>query len=142
MRVQDKHGGVWDKERLVALLMQKDDAVVQAIKTLYASEEIRREASGDTRFLASVARALPKWNDHMTRKQLYRARQILPNHARRLLEAIAAKGGVVLEAPGVEAPGVEATVARVRNAYADIVRLRQEQARAIEAERRLLEGIF
>ncbi|CAO3459620.1 hypothetical protein [Azospirillum argentinense] len=102
----------WDKETIVQLLLTSDKAVVRAIKVLYARQTAAEQSAGDTlernargfnsadaAFLTSVARALPRYNDHMTPRQLWRARRLLPKYWRQLLEETAAKGGVVMTKP-------------------------------------------
>jgi transposase-like protein len=99
---------IWNKESIVSLLMQKDDAVVRAIQTLYARQTADERASSatkhsngigftgtDARFLSSVAQALPQYNNKMTAKQLEVARRMLPKYWRQLLEAAAEKGAQV-----------------------------------------------
>jgi hypothetical protein len=92
---------VWNKEAIVELLMTNDRAVVRAIKVLYArqtADEQRAEQTKhvngvgfngpDAAFLSSIAKALPRYNDRMTPKQIAKARKMLPKYHRQLLEEI------------------------------------------------------
>lgn len=90
---------IWDKDQILELLRVNDKAVARAILALYA-RQTADEQSGDrtshsngvgfnqidARFMSSVAKALPKWNNHMTERQLKTARKMLPKYHRQLVE--------------------------------------------------------
>lgn len=99
---------VWDKARVQNLIATNKGAVVRAIKVLYARQTADEQSIGETRvqngrgfnsrdanFLTSIAKALPRYNDNMTDKQLRAARKMLPKYWRQLLEEIEEKGGQV-----------------------------------------------
>lgn len=105
METQQK---VWRKDDVLALLESRDEAVVRAVKGLYARQtahernaQATHEANGagfnahDARFLSDVAASLPKWGDRMTPRQLAVSRKMLRKYWRQLLEIIQEKGGVV-----------------------------------------------
>jgi hypothetical protein len=106
--MQDQAVTVWTKESVIALLASNDRAVVRAIKGLNARQTEQERAEGtavvsngrgfnktDAPFLGDIARKLPRYNDHMTDKQLYVARLKLRKYWRQLLEMIAENGGQV-----------------------------------------------
>lgn len=99
---------VYTKDDVLHLLQHSDKAVVKAIKALYARQTSDEQSEGQTRhhngrgfngrdaeFFTSIAKALPRYNDNMTWKQLRRARAQLRKYWRQLLEEIEEKGGVV-----------------------------------------------
>ena len=90
---------VWTKEDVQELIRSNDAAVARAILALYARQtadeqraETTRHHNGvgfngrDAAFLSSVAKALPRWNNHMTPRQLAAARKMLPKYWRQLCE--------------------------------------------------------
>lgn len=97
---------VWDKKAIVALINTNDAAVARAITALY-QRQTATEQSGehtnvlngvgfnkiDAPFLTSIAKALPRYNNHMTSKQIAKARPMLRKYWRQLLE-IANDNGV------------------------------------------------
>ena len=108
---------VWNKEAIVDLLMTNDRAVVRAIKVLYARQtedeqraEQTKHTNGvgfngpDAAFLSSIAKALPRYNDRMTPKQIAKARKMLPKYHRQLLEEIERRQGVNLAPPPAAVP--------------------------------------
>lgn len=99
---------IWTKDSVIALLRRNDKAVVAAIKNLNARQTETERAQGtaivtngrgfnkrDAQFLGDIARKLPRYNDHITDRQLYVARLKLAKYWRQLLEIIEEKGGQV-----------------------------------------------
>lgn len=66
------------------LIATKDLAVARAILALH--ERPNTFTAEDKEFLSSVAEALPRWNNHMTPRQLARARKLLPKYVPVLVE--------------------------------------------------------
>lgn len=117
---------VWNKEAIVELLNTNDRAVVRAIKVLYArqtadeqSAEHTKHRNGvgfngpDAAFLSSIAKALPRYNDRMTVRQIAKARRMLPKYWRQLLEEIESRQGVQ------QAPPTPVETAPVRAAWGE-----------------------
>lgn len=90
---------VWTKERVQELLKVNDKAVARAILALYARQTAGEQAGEqtdvengvgfnkiDAPFLSSIAKALPRYNGHMTARQLTTARKMLPKYWRQLCE--------------------------------------------------------
>lgn len=99
---------VWTRDDVVALLQTNRKAVVRAIKQLYArqtsdeqSTKTTRVANGrgfnakDAPFLSDIAKKLPRYDDHMTDRQVHVARKMLVKYWRQLLEVIEENGGQV-----------------------------------------------
>lgn len=87
------------KESIVALLETNDLALARAILALNERQTADERASEHTRvvngrgfnkhdapFLTSIAKALPRWNSHMTPRQIARARPMVKKYWRQLLE--------------------------------------------------------
>jgi hypothetical protein len=90
---------IWDKESIQELLRASDAAVARAILALYARQTEAEKAAEHTKvengvgfnandapFLTSIAKALPKWNNHMTPRQLAKARPMVMKYHRQLAE--------------------------------------------------------
>lgn len=90
---------VWTKEDIQELLRVNDKAVARAITALYERQTAAEQADGETSvangvgfnkidapFLTSIAKALPRYNGHMTERQLKVARKMLPKYWRQLVE--------------------------------------------------------
>lgn len=86
------------KEQIKDLLANSDKAVARAILALYARQTADERSIGVTKvsngagfnahdapFLTSIAKALPKWGNHMTERQLAKARPMLMKYAGQLL---------------------------------------------------------
>lgn len=99
---------VWNKESIQHLLQVSDKAVANAILALYARQTSDEQASEgthhhngrgfnsrDAAFLSSIAKALPRYSNHMTPRQLKAARAMLPKYWRQLLEVAGEKGAVI-----------------------------------------------
>jgi hypothetical protein len=99
---------VWTREAVLDLLDRSDKAVVQALKTLAArqtTDELEtkttkiRNGRGfnarDAALLTDIASKLPRYNDHMTPRQLLLVRGRIRKYVGQLLEEIELKGGVV-----------------------------------------------
>lgn len=95
------------KEQIKELLATNDKALARAILALYARQTADEQAVGTTKvhngagfnahdapFLTSIAKALPKWNNHMTPRQIAKARPMMMKYAGQLL-AIAQERQVV-----------------------------------------------
>ena len=87
------------KEYVLQLIDQNDLALAKAILAIAARQtadehagERTHVANGrgfnqiDAPFLTSIAKALPKWNNHMTPKQIARARPMMRKYWRQLIE--------------------------------------------------------
>ncbi|RWB95603.1 MAG: hypothetical protein EOQ56_28050 [Mesorhizobium sp.] len=81
---------IWTKETIQELIRTNDKAVAKAILALYArqteserSTEHTQVENGmgfnrlDAPFLTSIAKALPRYGNHMTPRQLEKARPML-----------------------------------------------------------------
>jgi hypothetical protein len=90
---------IWTKERVQELLKVSDKAVARAILALYSRQTASEQAGEqtdvengvgfnkiDAPFLSSIAKALPRYNNHMTERQLRTARKMLPKYWRQLCE--------------------------------------------------------
>ena len=99
---------IWTKGDVQNLIMTNDKAVVKAIKCLYARQTEGEKQAGvavvhngrgfnskDAAFFTSIAKALPRYNDNMTYRQLATSRKMLPKYWRQLLEVIVERGGQV-----------------------------------------------
>ncbi|SER27602.1 hypothetical protein SAMN05216548_11465 [Faunimonas pinastri] len=89
---------VWTAQDILDLLQRSDKAVARAIGQLCARGATFVDKA-DADFLTSVAQALPRYRDHMTPRQLARARRILPNYVQQLLGIMAEGGKAVDEGP-------------------------------------------
>lgn len=101
---------IWTKESIQALIRENDLAVARAISALY-QRQTASEQSGentdvgngvgfnkiDAPFLTSIAKALPRYNNHMTQRQLTAARKMLPKYWRQLLEIAVEKTTIASE---------------------------------------------
>jgi len=139
---------VWDKDAIIQLLDTNDQAVAKAILTLFArqtedeqSDETTRVRNGrgfnanDAPFLTSIAKALPRWRNHMTDRQLAKARPMLRKYWRQLLEEIEANGGlVVYDAPPARPRELAKSLNRGVNDDVDLVRLRLKVKRPDPAQ--------
>ncbi|RWI35518.1 hypothetical protein [Mesorhizobium sp.] len=99
---------IWTKETIQELIRTNDKAVAKAILALYArqteserSTEHTQVENGmgfnrlDAPFLTSIAKALPRYGNHMTPRQIAKARPMLLKYWRQLLEIAGEKGAVV-----------------------------------------------
>lgn len=99
---------VWDKASIIDLLETNDAAVIRALKSIYARQTADEQRTNDTRhrngigftgadapILSDIAQRLPRYNDHLTPKQLRLVRAKLRKYWRQLLEEVEAKGGQV-----------------------------------------------
>lgn len=99
---------VWDKDAVQHLIATNDNALAKALWNIYqrqtASERSAQTTlehngrgfnSNDAEFLSSVASALPRWNFHMTPRQIAKVRPMMKKYWRQLLEEIELKGGAV-----------------------------------------------
>jgi len=106
--VQDKVQKTWTREDVIDLLDASPKAVAKAIIQLYARQTADEQVTKDTKerngrgfnsndapFLSDIAVKLPRYNNHMTPRQLAAARKMLRKYARQLLEIIEENGGVV-----------------------------------------------
>lgn len=87
------------KEYVLRLIEESDTALAKAILAIAARQtadehagETTVHANGrgfnyhDAPFLTSIAKALPRWNNHMTPKQIARARPMMRKYWRQLIE--------------------------------------------------------
>lgn len=101
---------VWTKESIQQLIKTNDAAVARAILALYARQTDAERSTAhtsvengigfnkiDAPFLTSIAKALPRYNMHMTPRQLATARKMLPKYWRQLLQVAGEKGAAVME---------------------------------------------
>jgi hypothetical protein len=97
---------VWDQASVQHLIATNDNALAKALWNLYQrqttgerSAQTTLEHNGrgfnsrDAEFLSSVAAALPRWNFHMTPRQIAKVRPMMKKYWRQLLEEIELKGG-------------------------------------------------
>lgn len=116
---------VWTEQDIVALLMKNDQAVARAVLALYARQtedeqagETTRHVNGrgfnsrDAAFMTSIAKALPKWNNRMTPRQLVACRKILPKYRRQLLEIAEERGATVNPKPKMNKEAIANTRAQ------------------------------
>lgn len=95
--MEDNHS--WTKESILRLIATSDDAVAAAITALHerqteaeknTGDAVERNGRGfnkrDADFLSSIAIRLPRYDNHMTPRQLEVARRKLPKYWRQLLE--------------------------------------------------------
>lgn len=111
----------WDKESLLALLAKSDQAVVKALITIYnnqtASEQSAQQThlrnnvgfnSRDAKTLTDIAQRLPRYNNHMTPRQIALVRGRIRKYWRQLLDAIPAdKREIPEKVLAIIAPPVE-----------------------------------
>jgi hypothetical protein len=108
---------VWRQADILDLLERNDAAVVRGLKLIYARQTAGEQASLSTRehngrgftaldapFLSDIARKLPRYNDHMTPRQMFKVRLKLKKYWKQLLEEIETKGGSVCYTPARPKP--------------------------------------
>jgi hypothetical protein len=99
---------IWTKESIQQLIKTNDAAVSKAILALYARQTAAERSSEHTQvengigfnridapFLTSIAKALPRWNNHMTPRQIAKARPMLLKYWRQLLEIAGERGAQI-----------------------------------------------
>lgn len=91
----------WDKETILALIAKSDKAVVNALLTIYRNQTSSEQAekttkvrnnvgfnSRDAHILTDIAQKLPRYNNHMTPRQIALVRSRIGKYWRQLLDAI------------------------------------------------------
>lgn len=128
-----KEAKIWTPPLVLSLLATDDQAVVRAIKGLAARQTDAERAIGATKesngrgfnahdapFLTDIARKLPLYNDRMTPKQLFRARQMLRKYTRQLLEIIQERGGLVEFAKPAKRETAKAPIRETASSLPDV----------------------
>lgn len=109
------------EEQIRELIATNDKALARAILAIYQRQTVTEQACGTTQaqngvgfnafdapFLTSIAKALPKWNNRMTPRQIAKARPMMMKYARQLLEIARERqqmpGSEISETPAPEVP--------------------------------------